>query len=534
MKVTAVEARQEQIDPNNTTPLSEVVTNPYKKRSRRLLEWLLTIHSSYTLTSETVNLVSILTHKKRIYIDFYPGGFLKRLKDLFLRAYGFDGYNPVDKTATTTNGERKPIQRVGWGLLLLSFIGFPNRPNAIDDFGAPILTPKQLFKNFFGGWTLSTKNWSPLEIFELFFKIGLVFPVKLIGVPLKIIINTIKLFTELALPIIEAIIFTIRKNFIRATEDSNNRLISVPGTFLKIILLLVHRLFEYAAIWPIRVGLLLTSPAKSASLAFAAGRSLKISWFGPEAEEWISRVVGALGWFVSFALTALLWTLILPIAISAITTIFPAIIPAIAWVTHLPAVTASIAWISQFSVVTATLNLASGLFASVGAALGLAFGPAITAIAGLFGLQISTLAIVVGTTIGMLGAPVIIFGNMIADHFSELWIIWHNTPIKTPHSAPQMPIIEEDRIYLPKSDLHKIVNNPSEDNPPTASEIHNLGTTWGKKCNEAFDRAIEAGEKADRAYEVYLKSQSNPTGYQKLAGDTGPIELDDQQAKLAH
>ncbi len=452
---------------------SDVVINPFKPRSRSFLVWLFTT-SYLTFISIFINNNLLQNAKNRHnFIDDTPSGFSNFLKLHFLVVFGFDGYNTIENKALAANGQYETIDisQLGWGILFLSFIGFPNRPECIVN-GRPILRLGQFFSNFVGGWTLNAKTWTSTEIIELPFKFGLVLPIKIISIFFKLAINLTRILTE-AVPnilsyslIFIALIPTVFWGILFGSKKSLPK--SEPTTLVLItaiiaILITVPLAFiQYASVWLVRIGKLLTSPAESASNAFAAGRSLKIDWFGETVEEGISIVMGVMGWLVSFGLTALLWTFIAPLAISAITTSFPAIIAAIAWFTSLPIITASIAWATQFLVVTTLGAQASGLITTVGSALGVAFGPTILWMAGLVGLKVSTLAMTC-TAIGLLGAPIVIIGNHIADKASEIWVYLHSSPVarRSRSETILLNAVEEgkgsdDRVALLSKDVENL------------------------------------------------------------------------------
>lgn len=518
------------VSTNPSVSIQNVYINPYKLRSRTFLVWLFTA-SYYTFFRGFIDGTRLKEAEKSFTVELdTPLGFSNYVKNLLLLVFGFDGYNPIEKKALATNGQYLPIDptKVGWGILLLSIIGVPNRPGWINKSGRPILSANQvLFTNWVGGWTLTlnTKTWSLIQFLEIPFKFLLVLPFNLVRFPLKFAISIIKFLTELVPHAIASILMYISLQPIKFSTlliiskhpwakylRKNYFLITLVLILISIIITIPIALVQYASVWAVRIGELLTSPAENASKAFAAGRSLKIDWFGPTVEGWIANFMGALGWVSSFALSTILWTLILPIIISAITTFFPAIIPAIAWFTHLPVITASIAWVSQFPVVTTALTNASGLFTTVGSSLGVAFGPAITPIAGLIGLQISTMAMTAGTTLGMLGIPAVIFGNYIAEGFSSLWIKLHSIPNLRGSKAPSSttaPLLDAEKefdvVFDTKQDVLLL------DLQRRAKELAQKRENLFKGAHKSEVDASKAGKKALQTGEE-IKGTGSTTG----------------------
>jgi hypothetical protein len=232
---------------------------------------------------------------------------------------------------------------------------------------------------------------------------------------------------------------------------------------------------QYAMILACRMGLALTSPAKSAQQAFALGRNLLIdkncAHDNPQTFSHFSNFVGVLGALVSLALTAVMWTIALPLALGALVTAIPAVLSAITWVAQIPFIATSLAWVSSLPIVTGSMTLLNGLFGTVGIALAAAFGPAVGALAYVISVQVPAVALAVGATLGLIVAPVAALLSLGADKLSDLWATWiesgpftklkslkfggSNTSEfrKTWHvlgTAPQTPLTEEpiETAYL--------------------------------------------------------------------------------------
>lgn len=347
----------------------------------------------------------------------------------FRMTFGFDGLDSVSGEVIAANGEKRIAEGYSLIFLLTSFLGLSNRPAGFDRDGNPILTWSQFFSNMVGGWTLTAKTWTWLEILELPFKFFLVLPIKLLRVFLNIPLNSLKLFTESLIGLVNGFLTVLI--FLPVTlleilvNSSLNRLFKLILGIILATISLSLIVVQYTTLWAVRIGLALTSPEKSARYAFALGRSLKIDWFGDSAETVISYVAGILGVLVSVALTAALWTILLPIFISAITTFIPGIIPALLWVSHLSWISASIAWASHLPIVMSVITAGGSVFAPIGALLGSLLGSLITGLAGLMGVQVTAMTMLVGTALGFSAAIIGTSGSWIIDQFCIHWISWH-------------------------------------------------------------------------------------------------------------
>ncbi len=521
---------------------SGVAINPFKPQSRSFLEWIFTAsHSS--LFRFIADGARVKTAQENKPVEKLPTPSLSHyLKSVFLRVFGFDGYDPTENKALALNCQYEKIDaaNIGWGLLLASLFGLPNRPQSIDEAGRPFLSASQLLlTNWLGGWTLTsnTKTWTVTQFIEIPFKIALVLPYNILRTLVKLPINLIKLVTDVTLQSISTLLLTgvgqSTQWMMTLGNSDQNIVVKGLGIALLIIAGIAAALAQYAIVWAIRISEILTSPAKSASKAYAAGRSLKVEIFGKKAEITISYLAGIAGWALSIALTAILLILILPIAISAITTLIPAIVPAIAWLTHLPIITASIAWASQFPLVTTTIATASSLFMSVGSALGVAFGPIITPIAGFTGLQISTMAMAAGTTLGLLGTAFVISGNYLADAFSNLWVRLHYTPMMVKLFQDMIVSIRNEKNHLQDSVSRIRALDPELREKGSAKMITEAESTIQtlevrietlqrgqddllREAAKSAGQAALAGKKAQKALEGEIP-MSRPTGSQIAA-----------------
>lgn len=387
--------------------------------------------------------------------------FLQFLKGSFLVTFPFDGYNTNTGEITSADGKENYYRGESLPLwvIITSLLGLPNRAAYVDNNGIPRYTVAQFFRNFIGGWNpiffkgntdlkiLSTDK-KIAQILGLPVKIFLILPIKLISIPFKILLNAVKLITEFLLPIFSVLTATLNMLMLSGirsllkwtvvktksyqdhtihTTKKRSGLRVFLAVFVLIplaVLTIAVFIFQYATVLACRMGLALTSPAKSAQSAFALGRSIKIGEQNSTLQELASIVMGVLGALVSLTLSAVLWTITLPLALGALVTAIPSILTAITWLSQIPFVAASLTWASQLSVVTGSTALLNSLFSTIGIALAAAFGPAATALASLISVQIPAVVMVVGTTLGLLVTPVAAMLSLGADKLSDLWATW--------------------------------------------------------------------------------------------------------------
>lgn len=439
----------------------QLITPIESMPSPNFLEWLF-----YSIFPSTLQISIMLSSKegrnelKKTSKD--PNNtFLNAIKPIILKTFGFDGYNPITNIITSADGtiaEYKTLN-LPWWIFITSFLGLPNRPSTVIN-GEPQFSLLQLLRNFIGGWNplgffpssakqtqvRAVKTVSREKIFwqllAVPFKFLIILPIKIISIPFKILLNVVKLVTEILFPLISQLILVLSLISIGLTlslfawtkiksPQSSEVSLSIKKLFvaaIPIVLLAIisiaFTIVQYATIWACRIGLAFTSPAESARLAFALGRNLRIGTEGSTLQTTVSNIMGVLGVLTSLALSAVLWSITLPFALSAITTVFPFILSAINWVAQIPFISASLAWISQLPAVTTSLTLLNQLFATVGAGLSIAFGPVITGMASIISVQVPTVVLAVGTTLGMLCTPIIALMSLGAETLSNLWATW--------------------------------------------------------------------------------------------------------------
>lgn len=320
----------------------------------------------------------------------------------FLKTYGFDGYVPSTTHITMANGAENTFDSLNddesyfllpW--VILNFFGIPSRPG--EDYW-------QIIRNFFGGWdslwpfgfTIEGKRF--WNILALPFKLGVILPLKLIGIPFKLALNIVKLFTEF-LP--ELIVNYTGLAVLLLAQDPNAD--SMPGLIANLILrflvILLVAIVHYAARIVSVLGTAFTSPEKSARDAWEFGRSLDVPVLG--------TIFGALGAAISIAITTLLWTIALPFAVNQILVLIPQLVPLLTT-------------ISQWPIVSSCLNMAQGIYSVLPAA----FSTVGSALSTAFGVSINSLVLTVTVSIATIGGLATAIGGRITDTLSNAWTHW--------------------------------------------------------------------------------------------------------------
>ena len=448
-KLAVVARESDQADTTTVPLLTEVSSSTFSGESfeveeepkpvdplkRRFIDWLLSSGFPTTLSHFTI--------LSRIKQQTLVGHF----NDLFLFAIGFDGYDPVNHNITSADGKTKLYTgtKLPFWLMLASFLGMPSRAESVID-GVPQFSGWQLLRNFFGVWipvkeTLSNQDgrlnfyqyrWTEKKIVQgllLFFKLTLVLPIKLILIPFKIMLNSVKLVTEVLLPLISSYVAKFNAELIRglyrfSVNFTQYSILSAALMIVGMIPLLAIAIIQYAMVWVCRIGLALTSPEKSARVAFALGYGLIVGEEGSKGQIFISTLMGGLGAIVSLALSAVLWTITLPLAMGTLVTMMPPLLNAVTWISQLPVVASSLTWLSQWHLLTNLAILVKSAMSTVGAGLTIAFGPVITTLATVMSIQIPAAVMVVGTVLGMIVIPTAAILSRVADELSNLWASW--------------------------------------------------------------------------------------------------------------
>jgi hypothetical protein len=371
------------------------------------------------------------------------------LTSAYLATYGFDGYDLTSNQVTYT--VRDPSEYTGYSLdpalSAAAFFGLPTRaahpelttyfndtlkePDfdncTVKDLGPekivggylPRLGLIQLIKNFVGGWEWSAistekKLWQIVGI-PLKFVILLI---KIATIPFKTALNILKFFTEY-LPLVLSALSALAayRLGLLTTEYGDkkgkndwSKVLAFPLSVLTLAIVALHIATRILVL----VSRAFTSPEKSARMAFAYGRELKIEWIGEKHEKRMTFLIGVVGGLISVSLSAALWAITLPLFFGALVAYFPAVAQTLAGVLHWP-------------VIAPSMTALNGLFTALGAALSLIFSPIITPLSGLIGFQISATLMAAALSIAVIAAPITAILSRIADELSNLWAQWQSS-----------------------------------------------------------------------------------------------------------
>lgn len=353
----------------------------------------------------------------------------------FLKTFPPDGYVPATTHYATTEGGEVILQKthpkhLSWRLVWPVLFGLPSRPpgkiNDIDDctelshnVGAK-QNLRQIIRNFFGGWdsleeepggysyTIEGKRF--WNILALPIKLLIIFPLKLIGVSLKIVHNIVKLFSEFLSEIIlnstGKIIGYLGVLLIRSWRAASHGHKSWGDFiyFAVVSFLFFPILFplHYAARIVSLISGAMFSPEKSARNAFEYGKRVR-----PKAIGYIFGVVGAA---ISVTLSTLLWMITLPFLVGGILQLIPRLVPLLNA-------------LAQWPLIASGLNFMQGVYLYVTASLPAFFGTAFSALSTFLGLTTSTTVLIVTFT-AALYTPIIILLSRAADIFSDAWARW--------------------------------------------------------------------------------------------------------------
>ena len=417
-------------------------------------------HAQFLPTIQPLNVRKNDTTRERIKI-----GLLGQLRALFLWIYGFDGLKlssleVIYPDITGNSGKKLNLHEpLSNGLFLTAFLGLPSRPTAMPDGKGnyyPELSIKQLFTNFIGGWDFDQNT--PRAKFILG---ALVFPkfiialVKIFTLPFKILINVIKLFTEflpfllrilIQVPMTVLIVYTLL--MFRAQRSL---FFKIPVVILLGFFALIFGVIEHALKIIFMLGSALTSPERSARLAFENARRLKIQWLG--------YTLGLVNSVFSVLVSAVLWTIMLPLAVGTLITLFPALLPVISSLLHLPFIANTVAWISQSALFVSSASGISTALTTIGSFLGTVFGYTVVTLAGLVGVNVSIAVMVFGMAVGALTAPIAILLTAATDWLSNRWASWHKA--KDLSDDLGVPLLEKHQDFSCSKASSTLVNEKS-------------------------------------------------------------------------
>jgi hypothetical protein len=243
------------------------------------------------------------------------------------------------------------------------------------------------------------RRWTEKKVFLLalaVIRVPLFVAFNLLTWPFRFLRNILKLVTEVLLPIVSlyGLIFCVgfllerlndAGNRIRASGLNRHLLWQIPVYGLYGVFTLVVGILQYALTLTCRAGLAFTSPLKSALLAFNSG----VLILGSESSTSLfSRLVGALGFVLSMALSATLWAIAFPLALGALVAAVPALLTPITALSQSPFIATVLAWLTQLPFVPILSTAFGTAFGVVGGALTATFGAAIGYIGAFVGVAI--------------------------------------------------------------------------------------------------------------------------------------------------
>ncbi len=380
-------------------------------------------------------------------------GFKSALTTALLVIVGFDGYDCTtgeviyaDDTRKDNEDKRYLGRYISKSLLKATFFGLPSRATAFpvdSETVVPDITRLQLLSNFVGGIDWNEKTPEEKKIIQglFFIKFPLIAVFNLITWPIKILFNSVRLVTELLPWVTTIVIFSgLLRTLFAAHEfyqlgvhlykiespkgEIRDNLLGWPKYYLsKIGMILamismflagvlslavfsIYTVFNIAFL----IGRAATSPAQTMLMAFANGKSLTISRFGPIVESIISYGFGGLCAILSISVSISIWALVFPLVYSAIVSFTPLV------------VVQKVSWILQFPVVTSSLSWVQGIFFTVKPFFMSIFGFALTSVSTFIGVDVTSLAI-----LGLLSVAVVIPMTFITNKLCNVWADWHDT-----------------------------------------------------------------------------------------------------------
>jgi hypothetical protein len=243
----------------------------------------------------------------------------------------------------------------------------------------------------------------------------LIAPIKLLTIPLKLLLNTLKLATEFLPSLIMNVTGKLLKEIPGMWSQvwSNKRTLdrdplSSSGVGLRLFGLVIATVIaiplHYLSRIVFIVGRAATSPEKSARRAFEVGRALRVG--GEKTSAVVGAIVGGIAAVLSLALSAAVWIFTLPLLYFAIADFFPALFPLLTS-------------ISQWPLIAPMYTAVTGGMASLVAA----FAPAATAMLGYFSLHIAATALSLSLSIAII-TPAIAIASRVADELSNVWARW--------------------------------------------------------------------------------------------------------------
>lgn len=352
--------------------------------------------------------ISTLAKYKQKFISLFKSNFFP------------DGYDEVKKKYTYPNipTEIKNDTSEFW-MYFVAFLGLPSRPKAfLNNQGQIVhqLTGKQFLKNLIGGldfeeYTRPRKKLLQLiGIFPIPIKIGVILAFKLVTFPFKFLLNIVKLLLMVLVPILCAIITDIIVQFAELFEFFGDVLPFPIGFILNMISFVLYIVAMIVGLSLAVTSFFLDLIAQIALAPLSSTRAV-YNYFSS-----VSTLIAFIFALHILAIAAMIWAIALPFVITGVVALFPSVLGAITVVTHIP-------------LIASILTAYSGTFLGLSASIGTFFVPYITALAGLFGLTLSSAGLVSiagAATIGFFAALIAVPSCYIADTLSDRWAAWHD------------------------------------------------------------------------------------------------------------
>jgi hypothetical protein len=214
------------------------------------------------------------------------------------------------------------------------------------------------------------------------------------------------------------------------------------AAFVLGVLSLALVIVQYAMSLVCRVGLALTSPLKSAWLAYNSG----VLILGPKnSTSIISRCVGWLGFGLSMAFSVTLWAIALPLALGALVTAVPALLTPITTLSQSPFIATVLAWLTQLPFMPVMATAFNTAFGVVGGALAATFGKAVLGLGALLSVAIPEVVVTLSLVVSIVVMPVASLITWAAEVINNAFMRWaEQSPFSNPFSKSKKSADEKD------------------------------------------------------------------------------------------
>jgi hypothetical protein len=397
-----------------------------------------------------------------------------------LKALGPDGYNPETGMLTCADGTTQEFtsEDITLTSFLLRLFALPSRPMTLDKYGKPQYSIWQVLYSLAGtSWnplketitgevvvidrgeygipvreklTGLRRLWRPLEGEEVSFyqrrwtekkvflvvlaviRVPLFVVFNLVTWPFRFLRNLLKMVTEVLLPVISYGMIKLSEAFGALTEFVADSAVQkgvsrlhlfwqIPVLIQMVALIAGVILAQYAISWACRIGLAFSSPLTSALLAYNSG----VLILGDEnSTHLFSRIIGALGFVLSMALSATVWAIAFPLALGALVTAVPALLTPITALSQSPFIATVLAWLTQLPFVASVSTAFGTAFGVVGGALTATFGAAIGYLGSLVGVAIPQVVMAFSLIMSVIVMPALTLVTWGVEALSNLIMQW--------------------------------------------------------------------------------------------------------------